>query len=187
MLVKSPVAPSGVGSGSRGAVTFAARLKEALEDLNWTGRHLSREAGLPSETHVGRLLKDVDNPRIETMEKLADRLAQEGYSRTWLLVGEGPKKTTGGVDRARRYSFARSVEKALVLEDRCPPDVAERIVGSIVFAEGDSGSDPLSLYLLARNALRAERGEPIIGDEPVAPGELEPKRRTTKKRRKKAG
>jgi hypothetical protein len=79
---------------------FGARVELALKTLSWSQRQLCRQAGIP-ETNFGVLKKRGGAAKHDTIAKLVDALAAQGFSRSWLMFGEGdPGRDVAKLDAA---------------------------------------------------------------------------------------
>lgn len=73
-------------------MTWHDRLKLKLEELGWTSADLARATGFDPKLISKYINKGVDNPRGETIPKLAKAL---GVSEQWLMYGDaGPIENT---------------------------------------------------------------------------------------------
>lgn len=111
--------------------TLAGRLKWVMEQKGWSARHLSREAGLKSDGHVGLILSGRIGERAagKTLSKLA---SAAGVSLAWLQNGEGgPYDVADAEPRWRDHpGWAGAVAKAREIYKGTVPPFAYDAVGN---------------------------------------------------------
>lgn len=158
-----------VTAGKLGHVDeIALRIQRILELRGWTARELARQSGLPSETHVGLILKRGGaRVGVETLLKLA-QAAQ--VSERWLLTGQGSPDESDE-DRAPSHSESEiphlsnavgwddALATARVLEPelfaRASPLALERAAGAGAWLTGEAATPQLVIDAV-RMALRYE-------------------------------
>lgn len=75
-----------------GGMDWSARLKEAIRDRDWSAAELARKSGVSYDSVVKYLAGGVDNPRGDTLRRLAGAL---NVGELWLKDGVGTAKEFG--------------------------------------------------------------------------------------------
>lgn len=68
--------------------SWAVRANDALQKRGWSEAELARRAGVPKESLYKQLQGKVENPRGDTIRRIANAL---GVHEFWLRTGRGPK------------------------------------------------------------------------------------------------
>lgn len=104
-------------------MNWSTRLKEAMEDRGWSGRELARRSKVNYDNIAKYLQNEVDNPRGDTIDKLAKALDVDAI---WLKTGVGRAKeygvpVVGYVGAGGQISFLDDFAKGEGLDRVAPP------------------------------------------------------------------
>lgn len=150
---------------------IAARIQSILDQTHWSARELSRRAKLPSETHVGLILKR--GGAKAGGEALAKIAAAAGVTERWLLTGEGPREAETTIDYDDRYANRAAVIELLARDVH--PRAVEALRG-YDFHGTDKSRAEWTRWLLEEDS-RAKREDSAAPAPTAKPAPKRPRRK----------
>ncbi len=170
---------------------WLARVETAREELGWSGRELSRRAGLKNEAQFGVMssrirTKEGAQPSAMVVNAITAALAEAGFSERWLRTGTGdprpphqaaalahsPPAASQQTGAQERYPEAAEARERLI-QSGFDPDRISRTLGVIMFQERSRKASSLDFYWWAKEIMELEDGRPEREDvQEVEEGEF---------------
>lgn len=164
-------------------VGWLDRVEGALKELGWSGRELSRRAGLKNESQFAVTSRRIRTkaraqPSAMVVDGVTSALVRAGYSERWLRTGAvDPRGSEGSrqaperaVIRDERQQNAAEARRHLLGRGEKPRDV-DAFFGNVMFDESKGQLSALGLVELYDHRRAEQRGK-AVGDVPVGDDEF---------------